>query len=232
MLNRKTVLAPIGVVAAVLVAGLAAQQTQTRAGVHPISGREYALPMGVQGAAWLDRAEREEEEDPDRALRLLKIAKGSTIGDVGAGSGYMAVRLAKIVGPTGRVYANDIQPGMLDLLQKNVAKAKLTNVTPVLGSPNDPKLPAGALDLILMVDVYHELSDPQTMLAHVREALKPDGRLVLLEYRAEDPTVPILPLHKMTVMQAKLEVEHEGFKLSRVQDDLPRQHLLTFTPVR
>jgi SAM-dependent methyltransferase len=105
----------------------------------------------------------------------------------------------------------------------------VSNVTPVLGTIDDPKLPSGALDLIIMVDVYHELSQPQKMLARLREALKPNGRLVLFEYRAEDPNVPILPLHKMSVAQAKLEVEHEGFTLSRVQEDLPRQHLLTFT---
>ena len=217
------------VFAAVLTAAFAAAHAQQRAGVHPISGRQYAQPMGVQGAPWLDRAERVEEEDPDRALRLLKIAKGATVADVGAGSGYMTIKLAKIVGPTGRVYANDIQSGMLDLLQKNVTKAKLNNVVPVLGTFDDPKLPAATLDLVLMVDVYHEFSEPQAMLGHIRDALKPDGRMVLLEYRAEDPDVPIQPLHKMTVAQAKLEVEHEGFTLSRVQEDLPRQHVLTFT---
>jgi ubiquinone/menaquinone biosynthesis C-methylase UbiE len=132
-------------------AALAAAQGQGR--THPISGREYALTMGVQGAPWLDRPERIEEENPDLALRLLKIAKGSTVADVGAGSGYMTLKLAKIVGPMGRVYANDIQAGMLDLLQKNVAKAKLMNVTPVLGTQNDPKLPASSLDLVLMVVV-------------------------------------------------------------------------------
>jgi len=211
------------------LAALAGAQAQQRTGVHPISGRQYAQTMGVQGAPWLDRTERETEEEPDRALRLLKIAKGATVADVGAGSGYMTVKMAKIVGPTGRVYANDIQAGMLDLLQKNVAKAKLNNVVPVLGTFDDPKLPAAALDLVLMVDVYHEFSEPQAMLQHIREALKPDGRMVLLEYRAEDPDVPIQPLHKMTVAQAKLEVEHEGFTLSRVQEDLPRQHVLTFT---
>ena len=214
---------------AVVVATLVGAHAQQRAGVHPISGRQYAQPMGVQGAPWLDRAERIDEEDPDRALRLLKIAKGATVADVGAGSGYMTIRLAKIVGPTGRVYANDIQSGMLDLLQKNVTKAKLNNVVPVLGTFDDPKLPAATLDLVLMVDVYHEFSEPQAMLGHIRDALKPDGRMVLLEYRAEDPDVPIQPLHKMTVAQAKLEVEHEGFMLSRVQEDLPRQHVLTFT---
>jgi SAM-dependent methyltransferase len=118
---------------------------------------------------------------------------------------------------------------MLDILQKNVAKAKLSNVVPLLGAIDDPKLPAESIDLAIMVDVYHEFSEPQKMLQRLREALKPGGRLVLLEYRAEDPDVPILREHKMTKAQVKLEVEHEGFKQSRVFDDLPWQHLIVFT---
>jgi len=204
---------------------VAAQQP----GVHPVSGRVFAQPMGVQGAPWLERSERQEEEEPDRALRILKIPKGAVVADVGAGSGYMTIRMAKIVGPEGKVYANDIQPGMLDLLRKNVEKAKLANVTPVQGALDDPRLPANALDLILMVDVYHEFSQPQKMLQKMREALKPSGRLVLVEYRGEDPSVPILPEHKMTRAQAKLEVEHEGFTLASVNEDLPRQHIFVFT---
>jgi ubiquinone/menaquinone biosynthesis C-methylase UbiE len=198
-------------------------------GVHPVSGRVYAQTMGVQGAPWLERSEREREEDPDLAIRLLKIQKGWTVADVGAGSGYITLRLARAVGPMGKVYANDIQPGMLDLLQKNVAKAKVNNVIPVLGGIDDPKLPAGAIDLAIMVDVYHEFSQPQRMLQQLREALKPDGRLVLLEYRAEDPDVPILREHKMSKSQVRQELEHEGFKQSRVFDDLPWQHLFIFT---
>ena len=200
-----------------------------QSGVHPISGRRYAATMSVEGAAWLERRERDREEEPDLGLRLLKVAKGSTVGDVGAGSGYMTLRLAKLVGPEGRVYGVDVQPGMLQLLQQNAAKAKAANVVPVLGGFDDPKLPAGALDLIIMVDVYHEFSEPQKMLQRMREALRPGGRLALFEYRAEDPEVPILPLHKMTKAQVKLEVEHEGFKQVRVFDDLPWQHLIVFT---
>jgi len=211
---------------AVLTATVAAAQ---QPGKHPVSGRVYAQTMGVQGAPWLDRAERDREEDPDLAIRLLKIQKGSTVADVGAGSGNITIRLAKAVGPMGKVYANDIQPGMLDILQKNVAKAKLMNVVPVLGAIDDPKLPAESIDLAIMVDVYHEFSEPQKMLQRLRESLKPGGRLVLLEYRAEDLEVPILREHKMTKAQVKLEVEHEGFKQSRVFDDLPWQHLFVFT---
>ena len=204
---------------------LAAQQP----GVHPISGRVYARTMGVEGAGWLERREREDEENPDLALRLLRIRKGATVADIGAGSGYMTIRLAKIVGPTGKVYASDIQAGMLTLIQQNVARARMDNVVPVLGAFDDPKLPAESIELAIMVDVYHEFSEPQKMLQRIREALKPDGRLVLLEYRAEDPSVPILRDHKMTKAQVKQELEHEGFKQSRVYDDLPWQHLFVFT---
>ena len=207
-------------------------QTRTVTGVHPVSGRVYALPMSVAGADWLDRAEREQEEEPTRAVELLRIPRGATVADIGAGSGYMTERLSDRVGAQGRVYANDIQPGMLDLLRGRMQRKGLTNVVPVLGEPEDPKLPAGIFDLVLMVDVYHELSDPQTMLAHIKQALKPDGRLVLIEYRGEDPRVPIRPEHKMTVAQARLEVEHEGFKLANVIGALPRQHIIIFNPER
>jgi ubiquinone/menaquinone biosynthesis C-methylase UbiE len=214
-----------GLVLALFLATLAAQKP----GVHPVSGRIFAQPMGVAGAEWLDRRERLDEEEPDLAMRLIRVERGSTVADLGAGSGYFTVRLAKAVGMAGKVYAVDIQQGMLDLLQRAVTKEKLTNVIPVLGAVDDPRLPAASVDLVLMVDVYHELSSPQTTLAHLKEALKPGGRLVLLEYRAEDPAVPILPEHKMTKAMVKLEVEHEGFKQQRVYDDLPRQHLIVFT---
>ena len=222
---------PAVVILALLAAALAVvgpMLAQGR-GVHPISGRVYALPMGVQGAAWLDRREREDEEDPDLAMRLIRVQRGSTVADLGAGSGYFTLRLARAVGEMGKVYAVDIQPGMLQLLQKAVARERVTNVIPVLGAVDNPNLPANALDLVLMVDVYHEFSQPQVMLQRIKEALKPGGRLVLLEYRAEDPDVPILPEHKMTKAQVKLEVEHEGFRQQRVYDDLPRQHLIIFT---
>jgi ubiquinone/menaquinone biosynthesis C-methylase UbiE len=198
-------------------------------GTHPVSGRVYALPMGVQGASWLDRPERVQEEDPDRAVQLLRIARGATVADIGAGSGYFTMKLARAVGTNGKVYANDLQPGMLDLLRQNIGRARIMNVVPVLGAEDDPKLPADSIDLALMVDVYHEFSQPQLMLQRIREALKKGGRLALIEYRAEDPDVPIRPEHKMTKAQVKLEVEHEGFVQQRVYDDLPRQHLIVFT---
>ena len=207
-----------------LAAGLAAQAP----GVHPISGRRYAPVMGYQGAPWLERGEREEEEAPDVALDVLKIRKGASVADIGAGSGYVTVRLAARVGPSGRVFANDVQPQMLNMLARRLASSRITNVTLIEGTFDDPKLPPASLDLALMVDVYHELSQPQAMLRHLRESLKPGGRLVLLEYRKEDPTVPIKPEHKMSVAEAKMEVEAEGFILSKVDEALPRQHILIF----
>jgi predicted methyltransferase len=195
---------------------------------HPITGRRYAGVMGSAGADWLVRPEREAEEQPGRALDLIGIAKGSTAADIGAGAGYITWRLAERVGPTGKVYANDIQPEMLDLLRRNMRERKLENVETVLGAIDDPKLPADAVDLVILVDVYHEFSKPQEMLRKIREAMKPDGRLVLLEYRAEDPKVPIRAEHKMTVAQVKAELEPEGFRLDKVIEDLPRQHILIF----
>ena len=221
--SAQTALASVFALATALT--LAAQQ----AGVHPLSGRRFAQTMSVEGADWLDRSERDLEENPDRAIDVLKLEKGSTVADVGAGSGYMTVKLAKKVGPQGKVYANDVQQGMLDLLSKRVTKSKLTNVSTVLGTQDDPKLPADTLDLVIMVDVYHELSQPQVMLRHIRDSLKPGGRLVLLEYRKEDPDIPIRPEHKMSVADAKLEVEAEGFKLTKTNEDLPRQHILIFS---
>jgi len=214
-----------GLVALVLLAGLAAQTP----GVHPLSGRRFAPVMGYQGAEWLERIERDEEEAPDVALSVLKIPKGASVADIGAGSGYITVKLAARVGPTGRVFANDVQPQMLEMLARRFANQRITNVTMVQGTVDDPKLPASSVDLELMVDVYHELSQPQTMLRHLREALKPGGRLVLLEYRKEDPSIPIRPEHKMSVAEAKLEVEAEGFTLAKVDETLPRQHILIFT---
>ena len=207
------------------IAAVAAAQT----GVHPISGRRFAQTMGVEGADWLDRAERDQEEDPDRAIDVLKLQKGATVADIGAGSGYMTEKLSKKVGPMGKVYATDIQQGMIDLLNKRIARRKLANVTPVLSTQDDPRLPMEAIDLVIMVDVYHELSQPQLMLRHIKASLKPGGRLVLVEYRKEDPNVPIRPEHKMSVAEAKLEVEAEGFKLTTTNEDLPRQHVLIFT---
>ncbi len=196
--------------------------------IHPVTGRRYAGVMGAAGADWLVRPEREAEEQPDAALDAIGIAKGATVADIGAGAGYFTWRLAERVGPAGKVYANDIQPEMLELLRRNVEQRKLANVETVLGAGDNPKLPRDSLDLVLLVDVYHEFSAPQAMLRRIRESLRKDGRLVLLEYRGEDPKVPIRPEHKMTVAQVKAELEPEGFRLERVSEALPRQHILIF----
>ena len=218
-------MAVAGLCALLLVPVWGSQTGQT----HPLSGREYAGTMDVSGAPWLDRREREREEATAQALRIIQVPAGGTVADIGAGSGYFTVRMAKLVGPSGRVYANDIQQGMLDIIERRVEEAGLTNVTTVLGAADDPRLPPGSLDLALLVDVYHEFHEPQAMLRGLRQALKPGGRLVLLEYRAEDPQVPILRLHKMSVPVAKLEVESEGFTLTTVNSGLPWQHVLIFT---
>lgn len=185
--------------------------------------------MGFGGADWLDRPEREAEENPEGALDALNLKPGMVLGDVGAGTGYMSLRMAKRVGPTGKVYAEDVQPEMLHRLRHNAEAAKLTNIQTILGTDTDPRLPVNALDLVLLADVYHEFSQPQRMLRRIREALKPDGRLVLLEYRKEDPSIPIRPEHKMSVQEVKLEVEAEGFHLNQVIETLPRQHILILT---
>jgi ubiquinone/menaquinone biosynthesis C-methylase UbiE len=195
---------------------------------HPVTGRRISGVMSVSGADWLERSEREMEELPETALDAIGLQPGMTVADVGAGSGYFTIRMAKRVGSGGKVYAVDVQPEMLTLLRGRLRQAKVDNVEPVLGSESDPKLPRNALDLILMVDVYHELSQPQRMLQKMKTALKSNGRLVLLEYRKEDPHIPIRADHKMSVEEAKLEVEAEGFKLEKVLKDLPRQHIFVF----
>lgn len=205
---------------------LVAALTACGQGTHPITGRKIAGVMGMNGAAWLVRPERIAEENPDGALDALNLRPGMTIADLGSGVGYMTLRMAKRIGPTGKIYGVDLQPGMLTELVKNAKDNGIGNVEPILGEPADPKLPAGQIDLILMVDVYHEVSQPQAMLRKIRQALKPDGRLVLLEYRAEDPSIPINPEHKMTVDQVRREIEPEGFRLLDPIETLPRQHLL------
>jgi len=198
--------------------------------VHPVSGRHIAQVMSHLGADWLDRPERKAEEQPDKALDDVGVKPGDVVADVGAGTGYYTVKLAARVRPGGRVYATDIQPEMLDKLRARLAAEKVSGVEPVLAHADNQGLPAGALDLILLVDVYHELSEPQRTLQQLKSALKPTGRLVLLEFRKEDPAVPIRIDHKMSVAEARLEVEHEGFVFDRVSEVLPWQHILVFRP--
>ncbi len=192
--------------------------------------RQIAPVMSYVYADWLTRPEREREEQPDRLVAALKIPPGATVVDLGAGVGYFTWRLAKRVGPTGRVIATDIQQGMLELLATELGERGLENVTPVLATALDPGLPENEVDLVLMVDVYHELSDPQLILAHVRRSLKAGGRLAVVEYRKEQPWVPIHPLHKMTVTEVRAEIEPTGFELVEVLEFLPSQHVIIFTP--
>ena len=196
--------------------------------VHPLTGRRIAPTMGIAGADWLERADREMEEHPDEALDALHLRPGMTVADVGAGTGYITQRVAKLVGPAGKVYANDVQPEMLSRLQEHLEQNKVSNVETVLGTQTNPNLPANTFDLILMVDVYHEFSQPERMLQEMKKALKADGRLVLIEYRKEDPSIPIRPEHKMSVVEVKTEVEAEGYRLVDVNKTLPRQNIFTF----
>ena len=193
---------------------------------HPLTGRPIA---GIAtDSSWLDRAAREREEAPERALALIGLRPGMVVADVGAGSGYMTTRIAHIVGPAGKVYANDIQPARLRIVQTKAEAEHLGNVELVLGTDVDTRLPAHAIDLALLVDVYHEFQHPQEMLRSIRRSLTPDGQLVLVEYRKEDPTVPIAPTHRMSVADAKTEVEAEGFTFVRSIEELPRQHIIIF----
>ena len=196
---------------------------------QPQIKRQPAPVMSAESADWLTRPERIREEDPDRMLASLDIKKGAVVADVGAGVGYHVWRLSEIVGPTGKVIGEDIQPEMLRMLKRNIDDRKLRNVEIVLGTPSDPKLPENSLDLVLMVDVYHEFDDPIAMMGHIRKALKPDGRIVLVEFRKEDPNVPIQPLHKMSVLEVRSELESMGFRFQKVLTFLPWQHILFFT---
>lgn len=191
-------------------------------------GREIAHVMSHQGAWWLERSERQSEEQPDQAIAALGLKPGLAVADLGAGTGYYARRLARQVGPTGRVYAVDVQPEMLELLRQKTAAAGLTNVVTVLASEQDPKLPAGAIDLVVMVDVYHELAWPHEVMQALLISLKPGGRVAFLEYRAEDPNVPIKRLHKMTEAQVRKEAESHGLEWIDTVRSLPWQHLVLF----
>ena len=190
-------------------------------------GREIAQVMGHPAIGWLERGEREQEEAPSKAIAAIDLAPDAVLADIGAGSGYYSFRLAEKV-PQGKIIAVDIQPEMLDFLRKRSAELGVTNVEPHLGSIEDVKLPAASLDAALMVDSYHEFSHPREMLASLRHALKPGGRIFLLEFRGEDPKVPIKPLHKMTEAQARLELESAGFRFVSNLRPLPWQHFMIF----
>ena len=184
-------------------------------------GRRIADVMSWQGAEWLYRETRIEEEQPEAMLDALEIAPGSTVADVGAGVGYHSIRLSRRVGPGGTVLATDVQPQMIPMLKENARAAGADNIEALLCTQRDTKLPAEKVDLILMVDVYHECSDPETLLTGLFEALRPGGRLVLVEFRGEDPDVPIKPEHKMTLKQVRRELEPQGFEFKTRSSSSP-----------
>lgn len=190
------------------------------------AGREIARVMGHQAADWLERPEREQEERPDLLLPLLPLRPGDAAADIGAGTGYLSWRMAKKVGAQGRVYCVDIQQEMLDLLAQNMAARHTTNFQTVLGTITDARLPADSIDLVLMVDVYHEFDHPYEMMQSIVRALKPGGRVVWVEYRAEDPAVPIKPLHKMSASQVHKEAAFlPALEWVQTIEKLPRQHI-------
>lgn len=191
-------------------------------------GRIVAKPMSHLGAAWLIRSDRDEEERTSESFRQLELVEGMTVCDLGCGNGYWTIPMAREIGAEGRVLAVDIQREMLIKLRERSGRAKVDNIEPVLGDIDNPNLPEGEVDLLLMVDVYHEFSHPESMLWHIRRSLKPSGVVALLEYREEDPTVPIKPLHKMSKRQIIKEYEKNGLKLVREYNKLPWQHLMFF----
>lgn len=191
-------------------------------------GRRIAQTMHFSGAEWLIRNEREREERCSLMLANLGIRPGLTICDMGCGNGFYTLQMAKMTGAQGRVVGVDVQPEMLGLLRDRMEAQGLENIIPILGSYHNPHLPPASIDLILLVDVYHEFSHPEQMLAAMRASLKPQGKIVLVEYRAEDKTVPIKPLHKMSKAQVNAELTANGFKLVSEFDKLPWQHMMFF----
>jgi len=191
-------------------------------------GREIAHVMGPGGIIWLERRERETEEKPQLVIDALEIKPGQTIADLGAGSGYYSFRIAPLVGPTGRVLAIDIEPKMLEVIAERAGREHVTNIATVRSSERDPNLAPHSVDLLFMVDVYHELEYPYEVMRKVREALKPGGRVALVEYRAEDPQVQIKPVHKMSEAQVRREMQAAGFRHVTTVRTLPLQHLILF----
>ena len=223
----------------VVASSLTGQQTQEEdkaktdapkipEGVDVYMGRRVAQTMGHQGADWLIRDTREREERCSLMLANLGVKRGMTICDMGCGNGYYALQMAQMTGDKGYVLGVDVQPEMLSLLRDRMEKNGVENIIPILGSFHNPHLPENLVDMILMVDVYHEFSHPEEMLAAMRKSLKPDGVAVFLEYRKEDPDVPIKPLHKMSKDQVNKELIANGFKLVKEFDELPWQHMMFF----
>jgi ubiquinone/menaquinone biosynthesis C-methylase UbiE len=222
-MNRKLL-----AVALLLAASVNVSFAQEVPALKQYMGREIAATMHFEGAPWLIRETRQREEDCATMLRELKLKPGMIVCDMGCGNGFYSLQMAEQVQPNGKVLAVDIQQEMLRLLQARAAEKEIENVQPILGSVVDPRLPEGQVDLILCVDVYHEFSHPEQMLAAMRKSLKPDGVIVLVEFRLEDPDVPIKLLHKMSKQQILKELKPNGFRLVREFDELPWQHMMFF----
>lgn len=190
-------------------------------------GREISFVMGASGSEWLERDTRNQEENTDLAVQNLPLQPNTAVADIGAGTGYYSFRIAKRI-PLGNLYAVEIQDEMISQLKQRKKELRDSVVTIVKGTERAPNLPENSIDLALMVDVYHELSYPKEMLQALHKALKPAGKIVLLEYRGEDPLIPIKPLHKTTVAQLNRELEANGFRLSYKKDFLPIQHFLVY----
>jgi ubiquinone/menaquinone biosynthesis C-methylase UbiE len=208
--------------------GAAVAEEAVPQGAKTYKGREIAVTMHYTGAPWLTRESRQREEDCAMLLEALHIKPGQAVCDLGCGNGFYSLQLAELVGKKGRVLAVDIQSEMLHLLKERAREAGITNIKLIHGGTADPKLPPGSVDLILLVDVYHEFSHPEAMLKAMRKALKPRGRIALGEFRLEDDNVPIKLLHKMSKEQIMKEFVPNGFKLVEQFDELPWQHLMFF----
>jgi ubiquinone/menaquinone biosynthesis C-methylase UbiE len=202
---------------------------QTADGIGKLyMGREIAHVMSYHGADWLERPERAREERPDRVLATLDVKPGMAVADIGTGTGYYARRIASSVGPTGVVYATDIQPEMLKQLEIEASLRGIANVKPVLATPTDPRLPPQSVDLAIMVDVYHELEYPHEVLSGIVRALKPGGRVAFVEFRADDPKVPIKRLHTMSEAQIRKEASAQPLEWVKTVRDLPWQYVVIF----
>ena len=190
--------------------------------------REIAQVMGPGGIEWLDRPEREDEERPAAVIEVLELHAGDVVADLGAGSGYFTFRIAPKVGKAGKVLAVEIQDEMLETIRRRATALHITNVEPIKASETDPKLPVASVDIVLMVDVYHELAYPFEVMTRVRESLKPGGRVVFVEYRKEDPQVPIKEVHKMSLEQLDKEMKVVGLERARTVEALPWQHIAVY----
>ncbi|HHP7239932.1 class I SAM-dependent methyltransferase [Longibacter sp.] len=206
--------------------GIYRYTTPSRDGIGKVyMGREISKIMGHRGAGWLERDSRETDERPGQVVDSLQLAPSDVVADIGAGTGYFTFRIAPRV-PNGRVFAVDIQPEMLDIMRRRIDRQQIDNVTLVRGTEKDPSLPPDTIDVAVMVDAYHEFAYPREMMTSLRESLRPGGRVVLVEYRKEDPSVPIKPLHKMSEAQVRKEMSAVGLDWVKTLDMLPRQHFI------